>query len=139
MPQQFRFGSRSMQQLNTCDERLQRVLHLAIKRTPYDFTVLEGHRSVADQQEAFRKGFSRIDGVTRKGKHNYSPSLAVDIAPWIKGTVPWNNHRIFACIAGVVLCCAAELEIPLRWGGDWDGDGDLRDQTLHDLPHFELV
>jgi hypothetical protein len=25
----------------------------------------------------------------------------------------------------------------LTWGGDWDGDGDVTDQTFHDWPHAE--
>jgi hypothetical protein len=34
---------------------------------------------------------------------------------------------------------ADRLNIPLRWGGDWDNDHDLFDQTFYDLVHFELV
>ena len=26
----------------------------------------------------------------------------------------------------------------LRWGGNWDRDGDLSDNTLYDRPHLEL-
>ena len=26
----------------------------------------------------------------------------------------------------------------MRWGGDWDKDFDLDDQTFNDLCHFEL-
>ena len=34
---------------------------------------------------------------------------------------------------------AVELGIRLRWGGDWDGDNELRDQTFNDLVHFEVI
>jgi peptidoglycan L-alanyl-D-glutamate endopeptidase CwlK len=27
----------------------------------------------------------------------------------------------------------------MRWGGDWDGDGDTKDERFFDGPHFELV
>ena len=27
----------------------------------------------------------------------------------------------------------------VRWGGDWDGDGDWRDERFLDMPHYELV
>ena len=27
----------------------------------------------------------------------------------------------------------------LRWGGDWDRDGDLTDNILFDGPHFEII
>jgi peptidoglycan LD-endopeptidase CwlK len=31
------------------------------------------------------------------------------------------------------------MGIEIRWGGDWDGDGDLSDHKFNDLPHFELI
>jgi hypothetical protein len=31
-----------------------------------------------------------------------------------------------------------EMQQSVRWGGDWDGDRQLLDQTFDDLPHFEL-
>jgi peptidoglycan LD-endopeptidase CwlK len=34
---------------------------------------------------------------------------------------------------------AKELGIKVRWGNDWDMDGDLNDQKFIDSPHFELV
>jgi peptidoglycan L-alanyl-D-glutamate endopeptidase CwlK len=27
----------------------------------------------------------------------------------------------------------------IRWGGDWDSDTEVNDQTFIDLPHFELI
>jgi peptidoglycan L-alanyl-D-glutamate endopeptidase CwlK len=27
----------------------------------------------------------------------------------------------------------------VRYGGDWDGDKDINDQTFNDTVHFELV
>jgi hypothetical protein len=38
---------------------------------------------------------------------------------------------------GYVLGVASETGDDIRWGGDWDGDRSLEDQTFHDLPHFE--
>jgi peptidoglycan L-alanyl-D-glutamate endopeptidase CwlK len=34
---------------------------------------------------------------------------------------------------------AAKMGIKIRWGGDWDRDEELHDQTFFDLPHFELI
>ena len=31
------------------------------------------------------------------------------------------------------------MNVSLRWGGDWDGDGDRTDQTFNDLMHWELI
>ena len=33
---------------------------------------------------------------------------------------------------------ANRLGLKVRWGGDWDGDFEFKDQNFHDLPHFEL-
>ena len=41
-------------------------------------------------------------------------------------------------LAGAMISNADELDISIRWGGDWNGDGTLTDQTFNDLPHFEL-
>src|SRR5437899_12949534 len=86
-------------------------------------------------------------------KHVVGPkrplSLAVDVAPY---PVVWPNppggswsvgdlHALgrFYYFAGVVKTRALALGIPLRWGGDWDGDNDVFDQTFDDLVHFEIV
>ena len=33
---------------------------------------------------------------------------------------------------------AYKMGVEIRWGGDWDGDFDLKDQTFMDLVHFEI-
>jgi hypothetical protein len=30
------------------------------------------------------------------------------------------------------------MNIKIRWGGDWDSDNIMKDQTFNDLPHFQL-
>lgn len=34
---------------------------------------------------------------------------------------------------------ATMMGVKIRWGGDWDLDTDLKDNTFDDLPHFELI
>lgn len=139
----YSFGNASVERLATCDERLVRIAQAAIVLSPYDFAIVEGHRSVERQQALFAEGKSQIDGVSRLGNHNYNPSRAFDFCPYpveIDGVNVYSAegaHR-FHVIAGVILACAAKLQIPVRWGGDWDMDGSMRDQKLHDLPHIEL-
>ena len=71
------------------------------------------------------------------GKHNRKPSAAIDVAPW---PIPdWEDLKTFYFFSGVVKGIANCLEIKIRWGGDWDSDNDLNDQTFNDLVHFELV
>jgi peptidoglycan L-alanyl-D-glutamate endopeptidase CwlK len=42
-------------------------------------------------------------------------------------------------LAGVVTGVAHELGIKIRWGGDWDQDGEWKDERFVDMPHYELL
>ena len=72
-----RFGTRSKSRLHTCDERLRTLFEEVVKN--FDCTVIEGYRGKEKQNEAFDKGNSKLKFPN--GKHNQSPSIAVDIAP----------------------------------------------------------
>ena len=129
-----KFSQRSNDKLETCDKKLQRVFNEVIKH--YDCTIIEGHRTNERQAELYRQGRSKIE---KGGKHNGLPSKAVDVAPYIKGKgIPWSDTKYFYHFAGFVLATAESMGIKLRWGGDWNSNGDLDDQTFFDLPHFEL-
>jgi peptidoglycan L-alanyl-D-glutamate endopeptidase CwlK len=140
------FGEGSKGNLDTCHNDLQLIANEAIKITPIDFGVSEGHRSVERQNKLFKEGKSKIDGINKKGKHNYSPSLAFDIYIYVKGKSKLaydEKHLTF--IGGVLIATAKRLYSEgkithiLRWGANWDGDGELiYDQSFQDLPHFEL-
>ena len=130
-----KFSSSSKAQLATCDPRLQKVLNEAIKY--YDFAVVEGHRNKARQDAAFAKGASKKRWPY--GEHNKKPSKAADLAPW---PIDWSdsvkNIARFAFMMGVVKACADKLGIKIRFGLDWDGDGDIRDQDFMDWGHVEI-
>lgn len=127
------FGAASEMQLATCDERLQRVARRVVE--VWDCQVLQGKRSESEEATHLANGTSH----TRASKHVYPldvPSLAMDLVPY---PVDWKNLKRFYVFSGFVLGTARELGITLRWGGDWDSDRDLDDQTFNDLPHFEVV
>lgn len=125
------FSKRSKTALSTLHPDLQRVLKEAIKHV--DFVVLEGHRDKVAQDAAVAAGNSKVRWP--HSKHNASPSLAVDIAPY---PVNWKDTKRFYFLGGFIKATAVSLGISLRWGGDWDSDNDFSDQTFNDLPHFEL-
>jgi peptidoglycan L-alanyl-D-glutamate endopeptidase CwlK len=127
-----RFGSRSRQRLDTCDERLQKLFERVVEKI--DCTILEGERGEERQNFLYDSGQSKLQYPN--GKHNSIPSLAVDVAPW---PIDWENRERFVLFAGYVLGVANEMDIPLRWGGDWNTDWDTQDHTFFDGPHFELV
>lgn len=116
---------------STCVE-LQHTFRIVI--LDYDNSILEGHRGQTAQDEYFRTGRSRVQFPN--GKHNSVPSDAVDSAPY---PIDWNNRERFVHYAGYVKGVARALGYRVRWGGDWDGDFDLKDQTFMDLVHFEFL
>jgi peptidoglycan LD-endopeptidase CwlK len=131
-----KFSLKSEDRLNTCHPLLQELFREVIKTD--DCAVIEGHRNRRRQNQLFAEGKSKLQWPD--GKHNTMPSLAVDVAPWFPGGkgIPWNEPKNFYFFAGKVKAKARELGISIRWGGDWDGDGDVTNQSFHDLPHFEL-
>lgn len=139
----FRFGNTSRTRLATASPNLQRVFEEAMSRQVMDFTILQGHRSQAEQDAAFRIEASKQQWPN--SKHNSLPSAAVDAAPypirWGDAGDPERTKAIgrFYMLAGLVLGVAAEIGVKVRWGGDWDQDGDIFDQDFDDLVHFEEV
>jgi peptidoglycan L-alanyl-D-glutamate endopeptidase CwlK len=137
-----KFGKKSLNQLETCHSDLQILFNEVIKH--FDCVVLEGHRNQKDQDAAFEKGNSKLKWPN--GNHNSIPSLAVDVAPYDPPTtVNWKDIKRFYYFGGYVLGIArilkdqGKITHSIRYGGDWDMDTDISDQTFNDLVHFELV
>ena len=128
----FHFSASSKRHLSTCDERLQHLFNKVIKH--HDSTNICGHRNEAAQTLAFESAKSKLQWPD--SNHNALPSKAVDVMPY---SINWFNYQQSAHFAGYVLGVAEEMGIKLRWGGDWDRDGQLQDQRFKDYPHFELV
>jgi peptidoglycan L-alanyl-D-glutamate endopeptidase CwlK len=126
------FSSLSAKRLATCDPRLQELLFAAIKER--DFTVLCGHRTEEEQEDAVRRKTSTKHWPD--SLHNQMPSKAVDIAPY---PVDWNDTARFARLVGYIERIAEGMNIPIRWGGDWDQDGRTADEKFIDMPHLELI
>lgn len=128
----FALGKRSLERLQGVHPDLVKVVKLAISRSDVDFTVIEGVRSREKQAENVRKGVSQ----TMNSRH--LTGHAVDIAPLVNGQIPWNDKSYFNKQAQLMLACADELGIAIRWGGDWNENGDWKDEKFYDGPHFEL-
>ena len=126
---QFQLSQRSLPRLIGVHPDLIEVVKLAIQRTTVDFMVVEGVRTLAQQREYVTKGasqtmssyhFPQVDGLGH----------AVDLAPLVRGAIPWNDWQAIAELAGVVKACAAELGVPVEWGGEW--------KSFKDGPHFQI-
>ncbi|MDD4984510.1 MAG: M15 family metallopeptidase [Dehalococcoidales bacterium] len=97
--------------------------------TEVDFTITEGKRTVARQRELFADGKSQ----TMNSRHLVQPDgwvHAVDLAPWVAGTIPWDDWGYFEKVAEAMKQAADMLGVKITWGGDWT--------TFKDGPHFQL-
>ena len=129
------FGSSSLKALSEAHPLLRRLMSTAMGRaTPsQDFMILDAQRGRAAQERAFAQGFSKVH--YGDSAHNWSPSVALDVAPY---PVDWNDKKRFVDLAQkLILPIAKELNIPIRWLGDPNGDGNIADGW--DFPHYELT
>ena len=139
----YSFGSRSQAFLLTCHPELIQLGEEAIRTSPFDFSCTEGVRSAEVQRQ---KVVAKLSKVTFS-KHQVIPSRAVHFDPFpvdypkpgeepVMDTV--KKYARYYMLAMHILATAARLGIRVRWGGDWDGDYDIRDQKFDDLAHYEL-
>ena len=135
------YSSGSESKIVTCTPNLQRVMYHGLSVSPYDITIVHGWRGKEVQDALFASGASTK--IFPFSKHNTTDnegdalSEAFDFAPYIDGAIPWGETHIFAVIAGCFFAAAAELEVKLRWGGDWDADGNTKEHKLQDWGHME--
>tara|TARA_R110000824_G_scaffold225355_1_gene412962 strand:- start:246 stop:626 length:381 start_codon:yes stop_codon:yes gene_type:complete len=122
-----KFGRKSLAELRGLDSRIINVLNQAIKH--FDFTVIEGIRSLETQTQYVADGASK----TLKSKH--LDGKAVDIAPY---PIDYEDEERFVYLGGFILGVASQLGVKLRWGLDWDNDTYTKDTSFRDIGHFEL-
>ena len=158
----YAFGTRSRNELITCHKDLQLIGNTSIKRSPIDWGIHQGARTVPQQQDYFDSGTSRINpsaypdirALAKVAKHivipgdpDYELSRAFDFHISTKHKamkLTWDDLHL-GIIIGVIMSTAQELydqgltKHLVRSGGDWDRDGVfVYDHKLKDLPHIEL-
>lgn len=132
----FNLGKTSLARLQGVDETLVNVVKRAIEISDVDFTVMEGVRTLERQRELYAQGRTapgKIVTWTMKSRH--IEGKAVDLVPY---PLDWNDLEKFNKIKDAMFQAAKELDVNLRWGADWDGDGNYREKGEYDSPHFEI-
>lgn len=119
----FKISQRSKDRLKGVHPDLVKVVEHAIEITTVDFAVLEGLRTPERQKVLKEAGASQ----TLNSRH--ITGHAVDLGAWVDGEVRWD-WPLYSQIAKAMKAAAAELNIPIEWGGDW--------RTFKDGPHFQL-
>lgn len=96
------------------------VVRAAIAISDQDFTVFEGLRTLATQEEYMRRGVTK----TLASRHLKQPDgfgHAVDLVPWINGGARWEWEPIYRIAVAVDKAATAQgVAHRIRWGGIWD-------------------
>lgn len=124
----YKLSARSLNNLKGVHPDMVKIVKRAIEITEVDFMVIEGVRTVERQKILVAQGASKtMNSRHIPGKDGYAK--AVDLAAWVGGSIRWD-WPLYNKIADAMKKAAAELKIPLEWGGDW--------KTFKDGPHFQL-
>ena len=119
----YTLGRRSRFNLSGVHPDLVKVVERAIEITTVDFMVIEGVRTPERQKQLVEAGASQ----TLNSRH--ITGHAVDLAAWVGGEIRWD-WPLYPKIASAMQLAAAELRIPIEWGGNW--------KRFKDGPHFQL-
>lgn len=129
----YQFSSKSLERLSTVNPLLQDIMKEAIKVSPIDFGIplYGGLRTAKQQNQLFKDGKSKCDGIKIKSYHQ--SGNAVDVYAYVNGHASWDDVHL-GIIAGVVLSVADRKGVNLRWGGTFESN------EFHgwDKPHFEI-
>jgi len=136
----YRLSQRSKNNLSGVHPDLVAVVKRAIEITDQYFSVLEGVRNIERQRQLVAQGKSQ----TMNSRH--LTGHAVDLAPY---PLSWE-WEYFYPIADAMIQSCQELDVALRWGGnwrvrdlrEWSGSGlelaQEYDGDFPDGPHWEL-
>lgn len=124
----------------------------------FDNSVIYGYRSPAFQFDLYKKGRSFVnskwiitdkklvvtykDGTIQKSNHNFDPARAVDVMPY---PINFKDIKRIHYFAGFVMCMAIKLKEEgrishdIRWGGDFNRNTEVKDETFMDLAHYEII
>lgn len=119
----FKFSERSLNNLKGVHPDLVRVVTLALYKSPVDFGVTEGLRTVERQKQLVAEGKSQ----TMNSRHITGHAIDVFAYPTSAGS--WDM-KYYKQIADAFAEASKELGIPVEWGGNW--------KTFKDGPHFQL-
>lgn len=131
------FGARSQGNLTHVHALLVAVATRALEISHTDFTVICGHRDKAGQDAALAAKTTKVSFPN--SAHNQMPSCAIDVIPY--PFTNWDDPKMlqgWKDIADAMFAAAKELKIEIRWGGDFNRDGNKTTSDAWDKPHFEL-
>lgn len=150
----FVLSKLSLSRLEDVHPDLVKIVKRAIEITPQDFMVVEGIRTEERCYINYGKGrtveqciakgvpakfaqpkLSKVTWLANPLSSKHVTGKAVDLVPY---PVDWNDLSKFDQVAQAMFAAAKELGVSIRWGADWDNDGNHREKGEYDSPHFEI-
>lgn len=128
----YKFRQSSLQKRETLHPKLIAIVDRVLD--VMDIKIISGHRGEQEQDSLFNMGYSKKRFPD--SWHNSNPSRAVDLAPC---PINWKDRDRFILMAGIFLGIANMLGIGIKWGGDWNMNTLIQDESFQDLGHFELL
>jgi len=133
----FAFSKKSSNRLKGVHPDLVRVMQEAIRISPVDFGISQGVRTLDEQRKLYAKGRTEPGPKvtnTMQSKHLIQKGgygEAVDIVCYLGSEITWSEKYYFE-VADCVKEVAKKLNIPILWGGDFNG-------SFRDYPHYEIT
>jgi len=109
----FTLGNRSIAKLQNVHPDLVGAVYRAIELTTIDFCVVDGLRTLTEQQKYFDAQ------ITHTMQSRHLTGHAIDLVPYINSRCCWELNAIYP-VALAMRQAANELQVPLLWGGCWD-------------------
>lgn len=119
----YRLSARDKSRMHGVHHDLVMVVNVAIAKSPLQFFVIEGLRTIERQKSLVNSGASQ----TMNSRH--LTGHAIDLGIMVDSEVRWD-WPLYDKIAKSMKDAAKEINVPIIWGGDW--------KTFKDGPHFEL-
>ena len=134
----YKLSKRSLRNLEGVHPLLVNIVHRALELSDIDFTVIEGLRTIEKQKEYVAKGASKtMKSYHLKQKDGYGH--AVDIYPYYNSSVQVNAPLSeFKKIANAMMKAGNEYDVIITWGADWDRDGNIKEHSFIDSPHYQI-
>lgn len=122
-----------LEKLQTLHPDLSRVIRQVAEA--WDVVILETSRTPERQAALAAAGKSQ----TVQSKHLIQPDGYAHAVDWAPLPIDWNDTRRWYYFGGFALGVAKEMGINVTFGGDWNRNTQVGDQTFNDLDHLELA
>jgi len=128
----YKYSKRSQDFLKQAHPYLQLIFNDVIKH--YDISIICTTRNEETQNMYYDEGVSQVKFP--HGKHNKTPSLAVDFAVYNRG-ISFNERDmtlVAGFIEGVAVSKGIDVKLGARWNKPW-----ISENGFKDIGHIELV